>query len=88
MFDQAGFPDVRIVASNELDEFVIDSIRNEGGRVDTYGVGTNLATASGEEEALWAGSINWSGLMANRGSRSPRTSPRRPCPTTRRCYAW
>ncbi|MCL1477033.1 MAG: nicotinate phosphoribosyltransferase [Marinobacter sp.] len=48
MFDQAGFPDVRIVASNELDEFVIDSIRNEGGRVDTYGVGTNLATASGE----------------------------------------
>ncbi len=48
MFDDEGFPDVKIVASNELDEYVIDSIRNEGGRVDIYGVGTNLATAGGE----------------------------------------
>lgn len=47
MFDEAGFPAVRIVASNELDEFVIDSIRSEGARVDIYGVGTKLATCSG-----------------------------------------
>ncbi len=44
---QAGFPEVRILASNELDEQVIDSIRDEGGRVDIYGVGTKLATAAG-----------------------------------------
>ncbi len=47
MLDEAGFPEVRILASNELDEQVIDSIRDEGGRVDIYGVGTRLATASG-----------------------------------------
>ncbi|HQB38239.1 MAG TPA: nicotinate phosphoribosyltransferase, partial [Deltaproteobacteria bacterium] len=47
MLDGAGFPDVRIVASNELDEYVIDSIRDEGGRVDIYGVGTKLATCAG-----------------------------------------
>jgi nicotinate phosphoribosyltransferase len=47
MFDAAGFPEVKIVASNELDEFVIDSIRDEGGRVDIYGVGTQLATGGG-----------------------------------------
>lgn len=47
MFDAAGFPEVKIVASNELDEFVIDSIRAEGGRVDIYGVGTKLATGGG-----------------------------------------
>ncbi len=47
MFDEAGFPDVKIVASNELDEFVIESIRSEGGRVDIYGVGTKLATCGG-----------------------------------------
>lgn len=47
MLDEAGFPKVRILASNELDEQVIDSIRDEGGRVDIYGVGTRLATASG-----------------------------------------
>jgi len=48
IFDEAGFPDVKIVASNELDEYVIHSIRSEGGRIDIYGVGTELATAGGE----------------------------------------
>jgi nicotinate phosphoribosyltransferase len=48
MFDEAGFPDARIVASNELDEQVIESIRAEGGQVDIYGVGTRLATCAGE----------------------------------------
>ncbi|WP_448873418.1 nicotinate phosphoribosyltransferase [Desulfobulbus propionicus] len=47
MLDHAGFPEVRILASNEIDETVVDSIRDEGGRVDIYGVGTKLATASG-----------------------------------------
>jgi nicotinate phosphoribosyltransferase len=47
MFDEAGFPAVKIVASNELDENVIDSIRNEGGHIDIYGVGTRLATCAG-----------------------------------------
>lgn len=48
MLDEAGFPEVRILASNELDEEVIQSIVNEGGRIDIYGVGTRLATCSGE----------------------------------------
>jgi nicotinate phosphoribosyltransferase len=47
MFDDAGFPDVKVVASNELDEYVVNSIRNEGGLVDVYGVGTRLATCAG-----------------------------------------
>ena len=46
-FDEAGFPDVKIVASNELDEEVITAIRADGGRVDIYGVGTRLATCAG-----------------------------------------
>jgi nicotinate phosphoribosyltransferase len=48
MLDEAGFPNVKIVASNELDEHVITSIREEGGKVDIYGVGTRLATCAGE----------------------------------------
>lgn len=47
MFDEAGFIDVKIVVSNEMDEFVIESVRSEGGRVDIYGVGTRLATCAG-----------------------------------------
>ncbi|GGM09022.1 nicotinate phosphoribosyltransferase [Deinococcus aerophilus] len=45
--DEAGFPDVRIVASNDLSESVIAGVIAEGGRVDVYGVGTQLATAGG-----------------------------------------
>jgi nicotinate phosphoribosyltransferase len=48
MFDEAGFPQAKIIASNELDEHVIHSIRSEGGRIDIYGVGTRLATCDGE----------------------------------------
>ncbi|MBI2354215.1 MAG: nicotinate phosphoribosyltransferase [Deltaproteobacteria bacterium] len=48
MLDEAGFGKARIVASNELDEQVIESVRNGGGRVDIYGVGTRLATAAGQ----------------------------------------
>lgn len=48
MLDEAGFPDVKILASNELDEYVIRAIREQGGRVDIFGVGTKLATCQGE----------------------------------------
>lgn len=48
MLDDAGFPQVKIVASNELDENLIDAIQNDGGRVDVYGVGAKLATCAGE----------------------------------------
>ncbi|HNX32803.1 MAG TPA: nicotinate phosphoribosyltransferase [Holophaga sp.] len=47
MLDEAGFGGVKIVASNELDEHVIESVRHEGGRVDVYGVGTRLVTCAG-----------------------------------------
>lgn len=45
MLDDAGFPDVKIVLSNDLDEHTISSIRAEGTPVDAWGVGTKLATA-------------------------------------------
>jgi nicotinate phosphoribosyltransferase len=48
VLDQAGLPYVKIVASNELDEYVISDIVSQGGRVDIWGVGTNLVTGSGE----------------------------------------
>ena len=48
MLDEAGFPDVRIVASNDLDEFLIESLRSQGARIDTWGVGTQLVTSKHE----------------------------------------
>jgi nicotinate phosphoribosyltransferase len=48
MLDQEGFEYVKIVASNELDEYIISDILAQGGKVDVWGVGTNLVTGSGE----------------------------------------
>jgi nicotinate phosphoribosyltransferase len=48
MFDQENLHYVKIVASNELDEYIISDILAQGGKVDIWGVGTNLVTGSGE----------------------------------------
>lgn len=42
--DAAGFADVKIVASNQLDEFLIRSLLEQGAPIDVFGVGTALAT--------------------------------------------
>ncbi len=51
LLDKAGFEDALIVASNELDEYVIADLKQRGARVNMWGVGTKLATAF-EEPAL------------------------------------
>jgi nicotinate phosphoribosyltransferase len=44
MLDAEGLHDVKIVASNQLDEDVIKSLIEQGARIDIFGVGTSLAT--------------------------------------------
>lgn len=43
--DEAGLSDCGIVLSNDLDEYTIQSIRDQGAPVSSWGVGTKLATA-------------------------------------------
>lgn len=45
MLDEAGLTDCGIVLSNDLDEYTIKSIREQGAQVMSWGVGTKLACA-------------------------------------------
>lgn len=45
LLDAAGFQDSRIVASNDLDEYRIQALRESGAPISVWGVGTRLATA-------------------------------------------
>lgn len=51
MLDEAGLQDVKIAASNQLDEYLITSLLNQGASIDFFGVGTRLVTG-GKTSAL------------------------------------
>ncbi|MGE5608917.1 MAG: nicotinate phosphoribosyltransferase [Bacillota bacterium] len=45
ILDEAGFRNTRILASSELDENIITSLKDQGATITMWGVGTRLATA-------------------------------------------
>lgn len=46
MLDKAGYTDAKICASGDLDEYSINSLKNQGAKIDFWGVGTRLITSA------------------------------------------
>ncbi len=69
MLDEAGLGYVKIVLSNDLDEYSIKSLTDSGVPVDIFGVGTRLVTGHGE--GALSGVYKMASLAGN-GTQTPR----------------
>jgi nicotinate phosphoribosyltransferase len=65
ILDKAGFPHAKIMASNELDELIINDLKHQGAKIDIWGVGTNLVT--GKDQPALDGVYKLSAIQGPNG---------------------
>lgn len=70
MLDDAGFFDAVISASNDLDEFLIDSLKAQGAKITSWGVGTNLITS--KDWPAFGGVYKLAAVMGKEGTFIPK----------------
>ncbi|MCW0481943.1 nicotinate phosphoribosyltransferase [Gaoshiqia sediminis] len=59
MLDAAGLTEVKIVASNQLDEHIIQSLLAQGAPIDVFGVGTSLVTGKDDPALDGVYKLSW-----------------------------
>ena len=69
MLDEAGFKKAIVMASGDIDEYLLESLNNQGAKIDVYGVGTKLITS--EDMPSLGGVYKMSAIQEN-GVLSPR----------------
>ena len=68
--DDAGYPDCAVVVSNSLDEHLIKQLDTQGAKINSYGVGERLITAS--SEAVFGGVYKLSAVEMPDGNIIPK----------------
>ena len=70
LLDEAGFKESRIVASNDLDEYSIQALRESGAPITVWGVGTRLVTA--KDQPALGGVYKLAAVQDEQGKWEPR----------------
>ena len=52
MLDKAGLTDTKIVVSNSIDEYLLESLFDQGAKIDSFGVGERIVAKKQENEYL------------------------------------
>lgn len=78
--DEAGFPDAAVMASNELDEHLVQSLRAQGAPIGVWGVGTRLVTC--QDQPALGGVYKLSAVRAPGGPWSHRIKLSEQAPKT------
>ena len=70
MLDEAGYPDAVISASSDLDEYLINSLKNQGAKITSWGVGTNMITS--KDWPSFGGVYKLAAIYAEDGTEIPK----------------
>ena len=70
LLDEAGFASTVIFASNDLDEWIIESLKKQGATIAAWGVGTKLVT--GQDEGALGGVYKINAIRDENGQWRPR----------------
>lgn len=70
MMDEAGFPEAKICVSGDLDERSINSLLQQGAKIDSWGVGTKLITS--EDLPALGGVYKMSAVIDKDGTITPK----------------